>query len=224
MKIEIRQEIGAKFEHITRQFKNQLSERTINQKLAAAMNETMKKSATPKAKELTIEKYNLKKKHLKNVSEVSPKAYYGQLKSGIKISTLPHSMIDFTPKWSRNKTALSIQIIRGKTKVIRSAFIATMKSGHKGVFARGFYPGKGRDFIFGNEQSIIGKGRIRDDFGNIIGGEKTGHVRITELRGPSPYSVVTNKGIGDRVQGTIGNNIVKRAEGILWNAIKKIVP
>jgi hypothetical protein len=35
-----------------------------------------------------------------------------------------------------------IQIIRGSPKVIAHAFIATTRSGHRGVFARGYYSGR----------------------------------------------------------------------------------
>jgi hypothetical protein len=222
MKIEIIQEKRGEIERIQKKFEKELSPRVIKQKTAAAMNKTMDKTASPKAKQLTIDKYNLRKKHLRNVSIVSPKAYAGDLKSGLKISALPNSMIDFAPKWKRNKTSLSVQIMKGKTVVIRSAFIATMKSGHKGVFARGFYPGKRRGFVFGNEQSKQGIGRRRDDFGNIVGGDSTGNTRITELRGPSPFSVATNKGIGDKVHEAMGTEVLKRVEGILLDAVNKI--
>jgi hypothetical protein len=222
VKIVIKEEKNSEIKRITEQFKGKLSERKIRQKTGAAMNETMRRAATAKSKQLTLEKYNLKKKNLKDITQISPKAYYGKLESGLKISSLPISMIDYTPTWNRGGSALSIQIIKGKTTVVRSAFIATMKSGHKGVFARGYYPGKGRGFVFENDQSRIGKGRVRNDFGEIIGGEKTGHIRITELRGPSPFSVATNKDIGNKVRRAMGEDLLKRVEGLLRKTINEM--
>jgi hypothetical protein len=95
-----------------------------------------------------------------------------------------------------------------------------MESGHKGVFARGKYIGKGKGFIFENE--ISRKGSRRNGYGMLLGGEPTGNIRITELRGPSPFSSITNKGIGDKVHEVIGEDILKRVEGILQDAVNKI--
>lgn len=43
----------------------------------------------------------------------------------------------------QTKRGVTAQIKRGARRLIRSAFVATLRSGHRGVFARGQYAGRG---------------------------------------------------------------------------------
>ena len=43
----------------------------------------------------------------------------------------------------QTKRGVTVQIKRGARRLIRSAFLATLRSGHRGVFARGHYSGRG---------------------------------------------------------------------------------
>ena len=101
--------------------------------------------------------------------------------SRLNESRLP--IIAFKPKQSGS--SISVAIHKGKTTMIRHAFVATMASGHKGVFSRGRYQ-KRVGFVPGREKTASGK------------------IRITELMTASPFTMGYFAGRSDRRGGVHG--------------------
>jgi hypothetical protein len=85
----------------------------------------------------------------------------GVLQAVIKVEGRPLPMIAFQAK--KDARGVSV-VIKGRRVVVPHAFIATLKSGHKGVFARGGYKGgfekNGQQFgrfQFGKQRFPIGE-------------------------------------------------------------------
>ena len=87
--------------------------------------------------------------------------------------------------------------------MIRHAFIATMTSGHKGVFARGRYK-KRIGFIPGREKTASGK------------------IRITELMTASPFTMGVSQTVRTDIAEFMGNEVTARIHGILTSRLNKI--
>lgn len=84
----------------------------------------------------------------------------------------------FNPRVVRGKGGgVSVQVKSGKRFLIPHAFIATMKSGHQGVFARGSYGGKG---------DVVKAGT----FGRFVFGKR--RVPISELFTLTPAGAFSN--------------------------------
>jgi hypothetical protein len=118
-----------------------LSEDKLNLAMARAINHTVSKAKTSSGRELR-EVYSIQGKHVKKALEVR-KASRKSLTGRLMASARPVPLISFQPR--QTQKGVSIRVKKSR-KVIRSAFIATMPSGHKGVYARGGY--RGKDFEF----------------------------------------------------------------------------
>ena len=94
-------------------------------------------------------------------------------------------------------------IHKGKTTMIRHAFVATMSSGHKGVFSRGRYQ-KRIGFVPGREKTASGK------------------LRITELMTASPFTMGISPDVRTDVAEFMGNEVTARVHGILTSCVNKI--
>lgn len=139
MEIKITQEKRGEVERIQNEFRSKLSPNEILRGTAQGINKTLS-DAVPLIKKSIKERYNINKKYLNRQIKVSPKAKPSRLWGGIKVNQHRIPIIAFNPKQSGSH--ISVAIRKGKTTMIRHAFIATMTSGHEGVFARGEYQGK----------------------------------------------------------------------------------
>lgn len=118
-----------------------LTGREFRSGVARAINHTAAKARTQASKEIRSE-YRIRAKDLRpalTTTKASAQNIEGRLVA--KGKNLP--LLAFGAK--QNKRGVSVNVT-GQRKQIRSAFIATMRSGHKGVFARGHY--KGGSFRF----------------------------------------------------------------------------
>ncbi len=88
----------------------------------------------------------------------------------------------------QTRTGVKTEVIRGKSETLRHAFIATMPSGHKGVFQRT------------GQKKIATRGRYK------------GRMRetIKELYGPSLPKVFGNSILVEKLQKFIGEKIVQQ--------------
>jgi hypothetical protein len=145
--------------------------------------------------------YNINSKYLSRMAMVSPKAKQNALYAGIKLRYAPIPIIGFKPK--QKASSISVTIRKGKKVLVRNSFIATMNSGHTGVYARGHYEKSG--FKYSKEKTSKGK------------------MRITEIQTVSPFSMGTSKAVALDVQSYMGSEVLKRVEGILKSKIEKIV-
>ena len=134
------------------------------------------------------------------MAEVSPKASSYRLYGGIHINDKRLPVIAFKPK--QRGSSISVAIHKGKTETIRDYFIATMTSGHTGVFSRGHYNKK--NFIPWRKKTAAGK------------------VRITEIHTASVFAMGISKNVADDVQTFICSEAVARVEGILRSKVTKI--
>lgn len=200
MEAVITQENRREIERIQQNFSHTLSESEILKGTAQAVNGVLSRSISRINKQIKSE-YNITQKYLSRMAAVYPRAVSSRLYGGIKISYSPVPLIAFKPKKMQRNVTVTIR--KGKTVVIHNAFIATMESGHKGVFSPGRYA-KGRGFIPENTKTASGK------------------VRITEIKTASPFTMGTSKNVAEDVKAFMGSEVVARVEGILKMKVKRI--
>lgn len=202
MDIRIETETRGAIEAIQQKFKKELSEREILRGTAQAINGTLNRCKTKIKKPIAAE-YNITSKALGKMADVRPKAQAGSLYAGLRLSYAPIPIIGFRPK--QTPTGVSVTIRKGKPVAIKSAFLATMKSGHTGVFARGQYgKGKGKGFQFENTKTSGGK------------------VRITQLQTASPFTMGLSKKVAREVSTFMQTEAVRATEGILKSKVDKL--
>lgn len=203
MEITITQEKRKEIERIQKEFQNSLSEGEILRSTAQGINSALSRTI-PKIKKQIKSEYNVIQKYLTRMAIVSPKANSGRLYGGIKIKYSPIPIIAFKPKQTQGN--ITVAIHKGKTVVIPKAFIATMATGHKGVYSRGKYEGKGK-----NSRFIYAKMKT-----------KTGKVMITERITTSPFAMARYKNVVDDVQEYMSKEAMARVTGILKYKVNKI--
>lgn len=196
MEIKITQEKRGEVERIQNEFRSKLSPNEILRGTAQGVNSALTRSI-PRINKRIKERYNISQRQ----AVVSPKANSGSLYGGIKINESRLPIIAFKPKQSGS--SISVAIHKGKTTMIRHAFVATMASGHKGVFSRGRYQ-KRVGFVPGREKTASGK------------------VRITELMTASPFTMGISPDVRTDVAEFMGNEVTARVHGILTSRVNKI--
>jgi hypothetical protein len=152
----------------------------FNLAVARAINHTIAKAKTGASRDIRGE-YKVKAKDLSGKLAISKATRVSQT-GMIRVSAKPLPIVSFGARQTRKGVSVKIT---GKRKVIKSAFIATMKSGHKGVFVRGAYKG--------TELSYRTK-RIN---------KKGPDLPIEEVHTASPYSMM----IHERVQQQTADKI-----------------
>lgn len=123
-----------------------------------ALNRAGDQAITAASREIR-KRYNLKAATVRSQIKVRTRAKEGQLKFVMRIFSKRIPLIEFAATQTRKGVA--IRILKGARKVIPHAFIATMRSGHTGVFVRSF---GSRGMSDGRRYFRVGKGsRIRRD-------------------------------------------------------------
>jgi hypothetical protein len=209
MQIHLTTEKKGEIERIMRQFEKELSKKEIKYGVAAAINDTLKRSISGNLNKGIKERYNITQKYISRSGKVYPKASREHLFGGISINTTRMPLIAFKPK--QKGSSMAVTIHKGKTEIIRNSFVATMNSGHTGVFSRGFY----NKHVF----SPYSKVELRE---GGIGRTKSGKARITELYSVSVFGMGIAKDVAPNVQIFMGTYIVDRVEGILKSKVAKI--
>lgn len=200
MDFKITQEKRGEVERVQREFRGKLSEAEILRGTAQGINSALTKTV-PRLNRAIKNRYNIQQKHLSKRAVVSPKANSNKLYGGIKIDENRVPVHVFKPR--QNGSNIIVAIRKGKTVIIRNAFVATMASGHKGVFARGQYS-KRSGFIPGRQKTASGK------------------VRITELFTASPLTMGISPEVRQDAQDFMGNEVSARVHGILTSRVNKI--
>jgi hypothetical protein len=173
-------------EAIKQQF-SKLTTDKLNLGLARAINHTVAKAKSSSSRDLRAA-YQIQSKYAKKALAVS-KASRNSLEGKLMASGKPIPLMAFKPR--QNKQGVSIRV-KNSRKTIKSAFIATMPSGHKGVFARGMYTKDG--FKFRTK-------RVK----------KTGpDTPITELNSQSVQGMYANKVIVNNLRTKIEDSFPKR--------------
>lgn len=200
MKIKITQEKRGEIERIQNEFRKQLSPNEILRGTAQGINSALSRSI-PRINKRIKERYNITQKYLSRQAIVSPKASSNNLYGGIKINEERLPIIAFRPK--QTGSSITVAIHKGKTVMIRNAFVATMASGHKGVFARGKYQ-KRTGFVPGREKTASGK------------------IRITQLMTASPFTMGISPDVRTDVSDFMGREVTARVHGILTSRVNRI--
>ena len=97
------------------------------------------KNAVPQVIQAIQQNYNIPDKYLNERIVVKPTATDTKLEAGISLVVKPTPLYAFSPK--QTASGVSVVIGKGKPQHFPSAFVATMQSGHLGVFSRGRYTG-----------------------------------------------------------------------------------
>jgi hypothetical protein len=199
MQIYFTTEKKGEIERIMRQFEKQLSRQEILKSAAQGINSALSRSISRINKQVKKE-YNISQKYLSRTAVVRPKANIDDLFGGIYLNERRLPMIAFKPK--QRGSSISVAVHKGKTETIRNSFIATMNSGHTGVFSRGRYDKK--EFVPERKETASGK------------------IRITQLYSSSVYGMGVSRGVAYDVQTFMGTEAVARVEGILRSKVEKI--
>lgn len=200
MKIQITQEKRGEIERIQNEFRGKLSANEILRGTAQGINSALSRSV-PRINKRIKERYNITQKYLSRQAVVSPKANSNSLYGGIKINENRLPIIAFRPK--QTGSSITVAIHKGKTVIIRNAFIATMANGHKGVYARGRYQ-KRTGFVPGREKTANGK------------------IRITQLMTASPFTMGISPDVRTDVAEFMGREVTARVQGILTARVARI--
>lgn len=154
-----------------------LSKAQQNKALARTINEVISKAKVHAAKEMKL-KYNTSSKNIKATMRLS-KANSKRFLAQIRISGKPLPLIAFSARKTRKGVSVKVM---GNRRIIRSAFIATMGSGHTGVFARGKYVN--RVFQFRDSKRLKPRGN---------------DLPIDELVSMSPFGMITSNSVSGSV-------------------------
>lgn len=118
-----------------------LSKKRFDRIVTNSINHTLRKTKTATSKQIKAV-YGARSKDVKKGLKVSRANTLTQSGAVVGFGR-PLPLIAFRAR--QNKKGVSVRIM-GRSRLINKAFIATMPSGHKGVFARGQY--KGGEFRF----------------------------------------------------------------------------
>ena len=193
MQLTVTTEKRGEIEQIQRDFRRYLSPEEILRGTAQGVNSTLAR-AIPRINKA------IKAEYLSRQAVVSPKASIYRLYGGIRINESRLPIVAFRPRQKGGSVAVAIH--KGKTVMVRNAFIATMPSGHTGVFSRGRYVRSG--FQYGRERTASGK------------------VRITERVTTSPLRMAISPEVRADVAAFIEREAAARVQGILISRVKKI--
>ncbi|MCD8173791.1 MAG: phage tail protein [Alistipes sp.] len=200
MKAIIEQEERGKVEAVFGRFRGELSEKQILIAGAQAINHVLTRSVSRINKQIKKE-YNVRPRRLSKMVQVSPKANSGTLWGGIRINTGNIPIYDFKPKQSGS--GVSVAVHKGKTVYVNNSFLATMSSGHTGVYSRGRYK-KREGFVPGREKTESGK------------------IRITEILTASPFTMAMSKEVAADAQQYMGEELPTRTAAILQSKVDKL--
>jgi hypothetical protein len=109
-----------------------VKDKVLKQATSRALNKVAALAKTQAAREIKAAGYNIKVGAIKKQLTIK-KAYGGELQAYLKAQGRPIPLINYGAR--QTATGVSVSV-KGSRKVIKGAFIATMPSGHKGVYVR----------------------------------------------------------------------------------------
>ena len=194
-------------EAIQKKFKDQLSEKEIRKTTGFALNKTAEKVSGMIAKNLKDE-YTITPKYKKRLSKLTKPAGITSDKLYAEVSydygTIP--MVGFkhrdNNKGKKRTEGVSVEIKKGKNQILKHAFVATMASGHTGIFATGRY--NGGKFIHEKLKTSNNK------------------TKITEMKTASPFTMATNKVVKKQLETKIEEQLPKRVQAMLQQKVNKL--
>lgn len=121
-----------------------LSERNIQQQAARAM-VSVRRKVQPVAKRIVRQTYAVQPGALSDAFDALTGRDGGQSYVALKARTAPVSLIRFGGRWSKRSPGATAEILRGDRKTYEAAFIATVPSGGRHIFARALRTAGGRE-------------------------------------------------------------------------------
>ena len=194
---------------IQHEFADKLSPQVIRTTTARALNITANRVKKMAMKEVTKE-YTVNNKYLNRMADVTKPAagkvdgLYAEISYSFK--TVP--MVGFNFKESKSRTGkkgngfIMIEIKKSKNQILKHAFVASMVSGHTGIYAAGRY--KGSHFIYNKERTATGK------------------QKITEMKTSSPFGMSTNKDVQGRTTTYVEKNLPGRLRALLQQKVDRL--
>lgn len=126
LKLDVRADVRGITSSLTRYIGDQ------QKAVIRALNKTAEQARTAASQEVRSAGYNIKASAIKKSFSIK-RASSGNLVVTLKATGRPIGLINYGAR--QTKSGVSVQVKSGR-KVLRHAFIATMPSGHKGVFER----------------------------------------------------------------------------------------
>lgn len=120
---------------LRREFR-ELPEREFKRGAASALNKIANQARNQAARQIAAE-YSLPVSAIKKSLSVKRRANRNELTATIAAAGAPLPLILFKARQTRK--GVTVQVKRGSRRLIAGAFIKTLSSGHRGVFARGRY-------------------------------------------------------------------------------------
>jgi hypothetical protein len=127
---------------------DKLQRQAVPAAAARALNKTATQARNQASREIK-KKYAIGSRLLKRRIRITSRADTFTLRAVVTAEGKPFPLLAFNPKQvkgrkqkgtrARKGGGVKVTIKRGERKLIRGAFVAQMKSGHRGVFARGQY-------------------------------------------------------------------------------------
>jgi len=209
MKFSITIEGKKSIQSIQNEFANQLSYKEIQKTTAFALNTTARR-VIAMAKKDAKKEYTINSKYIGRIADLTKpaKGTVDGLYAAVSYSYKTVPMVGFNFKESKSRTGkrgsgfIMIEIKKSKNQILKHAFVASMASGHKGIYAAGSY--KGSKFIHDKVKTSTGK------------------QRVTEMKGPSFSTMAANKNTQAHVTTYVEKNLPSRLRALLQNKVNKL--
>ena len=213
--VEVKLEYEGKrsMQAIADDFKSQLSQKEIMKTAAYTLNQTANRVVGFELRSVT-KLYTAKRKDLKDSIKVSKKASgtQGGLYASLSYTYKGISMYKFKNKgldtklgfvtYRKKIKGVQVEIKKGKTTLLKHAFIKTMPNGHRGIWMHGSYTG-GK---FVPEDVKTSKGKPK----------------ISEMKTASPFGMLTSNKMTSELRAYIDKNLPERFRILLQNKVNKL--
>jgi hypothetical protein len=218
-RISVKYEGNKSMQKVADEFRGQLSEKEIAKTAAFAVNTTARRVLSMVRKEAKKD-YTISNKYLQRMAVLSKPArgnasgLYAEVSynfgtipmAGFKYKNLNPKKQKYFAFNSKLKGVL-VEIKRGKTQILRHAFVKSLASGHIGIFDHGKYEDK--KFI---RQNVL-TGTTAHGGGKPL---------ITELKSASPYTMYTSKSMSKKIQKYVDDSLTERFRAMLKIKLDKI--
>lgn len=217
MNITFTEEKRGEIRRIQQQFKNQLSPDVIKSKTAGAMNRALKDGITKGIKPEIKANYNIPPKYIKDIARVNPRARGNMLMGGIELNYKPIPVVAFKKNIKQTDLGVEVQIEKGKTTLVRHAFVATKGRTEK------FEKGKRRGQVKIDENShVFARGNYKKSFVPSNERGSKGKSALSRMQTSSPFAMGLSKKVASKVLNIIGTEAVRGTQGALQNAVDKM--
>lgn len=167
---------------------------TLDKAVVNALNRCAEMAKTEAARQIKDKGYNFKASKIKEVIAIK-RASTGHLTATLRVKRKPTPLIDFDARQTKKGVSVKVQ---KKRAVIEHAFIATMPTGHRGVFVR----------------KDGGKRIYRHKGGKVVSSQ----LPIRELYGPSVGGAYAN----EQIQAAMARSIAENFEARLRHELTRL--